>query len=64
MRRTYWIVVIVIPLLLMAGEVVYWRITAERLRTGYQAWVAAQAAQGWDIESGALSVGGWPRAAR
>jgi hypothetical protein len=63
MRRTYWIVAIVIPLLLIAGETVYWRITAERLRTGYQAWVAARAAQGWDIESGAITVGGWPRAA-
>lgn len=63
MRRRYWVIVIGIPLLLVAGEAVYWRLTAERVRLGYQAWVAAQAAKGWDVESGSLSVGGWPRSA-
>jgi hypothetical protein len=63
MRRSYWVTFVAIPVLLVAGETVYWRIAAERLRTGYQTWLAAQAAQGWDIGSGPLSVGGWPRSA-
>jgi Uncharacterized protein conserved in bacteria (DUF2125) len=60
MRRTRWIIVVVIPVLLVLGEVAYWRIAAERLRTGYQAWVAEQVAQGWKVGSGPLSIGGWP----
>jgi hypothetical protein len=36
---------------------------ADQLRTGYHAWVAEQVAQGWDVASGPLSIGGWPRAA-
>jgi hypothetical protein len=63
MRRTYRTIAIAIPLLLVAGDVAYWRIAAERLRTGYENWVALRAAEGWRISSGALSIGGWPRAA-
>jgi hypothetical protein len=63
MRRKYWVIVVAIPLLLLAAEVAYWRIAAERLRTGYHDWLAEQTAQGWDIGSGPLSIGGWPRAA-
>ena len=63
MRRSRWIIVILIPVLLVAGEAVYWRVAAERLRSGYQEWVAAQVAQGWKVGSGPLSIGGWPRAA-
>ena len=50
-------------LLLLAAEVAYWRIAADRLRTGYQDWLAEQAELGWDVGSGAPSIGGWPRAA-
>jgi hypothetical protein len=63
MRRKYWVIVVAIPLLLLAAEVAYWRIAAERLRTGYHDWLTEQTAQGWDIGSGPLSIGGWPRAA-
>jgi hypothetical protein len=63
MRRKSWVIVAAIPLLLLAAEVAYWRVAAERLRTGYRDWLAEQTAQGWDIESGPLSIGGWPRAA-
>jgi hypothetical protein len=63
MRRKFWVIVVSIPLLLLAAEVAYWRIAAEQLRTGYRAWLAEQTAQGWDIGSGPLSIGGWPRAA-
>jgi hypothetical protein len=63
MRRKQWTLVVALLLLLVAAQVAYWRFTAERLRDGYQAWVAAQVAQGWVVGSGPLSVGGWPRAA-
>ncbi|MEA2739762.1 MAG: hypothetical protein QOH05_3069 [Acetobacteraceae bacterium] len=63
MRRRYWVTFVTILLLLVAGEATYWRVAAERLRTGYQAWLAARVAQGWEVGSGPLSIGGWPRAA-
>ncbi|WP_428491544.1 DUF2125 domain-containing protein [Rhodopila sp.] len=62
MRRGFWIVLIV-PIVLLVGEAIYWRIAAERLRSGYQAWAAEQVADGWQIESGPPSIGGWPRSA-
>jgi hypothetical protein len=63
MRRKYWFIAIAVSVLLVAAEVAYWRIAAERLRTGYQAWLAEQVAQGWNVGSGPLSIGGWPGAA-
>jgi hypothetical protein len=63
MRRTHWVIVVAVPLLLVAAEAAYWRVAAEQLRTGYQAWVAARVAEGWEVGSGPPSIGGWPRAA-
>jgi hypothetical protein len=63
MRRIYRIIAVAVPLLLVAGDVAYWRMSAERLRAGYQNWIAVRVAQGWDVSSGPLSIGGWPRAA-
>lgn len=63
MRRRYWVIAVAIPLLLVAAEVVYWRIAAEQLRTGYRDWAADRVAEGWQLGSGPLSIGGWPRAA-
>jgi hypothetical protein len=63
MRRKYRVIAVAIPLLLVAGEVVYWRIAADRLRSGYRNWIAARVAEGWDVSSGPPSIGGWPRAA-
>ena len=40
MRRNYWIIAVTIPLLIVAGDVVYWRIAVERLRTGYRSWIS------------------------
>ncbi|WP_428534278.1 DUF2125 domain-containing protein [Rhodopila sp.] len=62
MRRTFW-VILAVAIVLLAAETIYWRITAERLRSGYQAWVADQVARGWNVESGPPSIGGWPRSA-
>jgi hypothetical protein len=63
MRGKYWVIGVAIPLILAAGETVYWRVAAEQLRTGYQAWLAEQASHGWDVRSAPVSIGGWPRSA-
>ena len=63
MRRNYWIIAVTIPLLIVAGDVVYWRIAVERLRTGYRDWISNSVDQGWEISSGVVSIGGWPWAA-
>ena len=63
MRRKFWVMIIAVPVVLVACEAVYWQITAERLRSGYQAWAAEQVAEGWGVESAPPSIGGWPRTA-
>jgi hypothetical protein len=63
MRRKYWVILVAIPLLLMAGDLIYWRMAAERLRTGFQAWMSEQSAKGWEAGAAGLSIGGWPKAA-
>ena len=63
MRRKTQIIATVSVLCILAGEVAYWRIVAERLRAGYEAWLAGLTAQGWTALSGAPSIGGWPAAA-
>src|ERR1700712_3494249 len=57
-HKLVWLVAI--PMLLLAGHLAYWRIAAERLRSGYDEWRAARVAEGWDITSGSPSIGGWP----
>jgi hypothetical protein len=64
MRRNYWIIAVAIPLLIVAGDIVYWRIAVERLRAGYRDWISTSVDQGWEISSGVVSIGGWPWAAK
>jgi len=33
------------------------------LRTGFQSWMSQQGARGWEVGSGSVAIGGWPRAA-
>jgi hypothetical protein len=63
MRRNSRKLAVVLVVLLVAGEAGYWRIAAEQVRSGYQAWLAALVARGWEVSSGPPSIGGWPRAA-
>ncbi|MDR3531292.1 MAG: DUF2125 domain-containing protein [Rhodopila sp.] len=63
MRRKYWVIAAAIPLILVAGDIAYWRIASERLRAGFQDWQAERKAQGWETASGPVSIGGWPQAA-
>jgi hypothetical protein len=60
MSRKYTLAALVSILLLVAGEAAYWRIAAERLRSGYQDWLGGVAGAGWAASSGAPSIGGWP----
>jgi len=63
MRRTYWIVLTAVPVLLAAADVAYWRVAADRLRGGLQDWIEARRSEGWVIETAPAALGGWPQAA-
>ena len=63
MRRTSWLIILAIPLVLVIGDIAYWRITVAQLRSGFQEWLASRNASGWQTSAGAISIGGWPRAA-
>jgi hypothetical protein len=61
--RRHWLLVLAIPLALVTGDLLYWRMVIDRLRNGIEQWEAAQTAQGWTINSDPLSTAGWPLAA-
>jgi hypothetical protein len=63
MRRRYWVATLAIPLLMVAGDLIYWGVASDRLRAGYQDWLAARRAEGWEVASTPVSIGGWPRTA-
>ncbi|WP_158258562.1 DUF2125 domain-containing protein [Rhodopila globiformis] len=62
MRRITWVILAAIAILLVAADVVYWHIASDRLRRGFLAWTDARRAEGWEVETGAVSLGGWPEA--
>ena len=63
MRREKWIALAAVPLLLLAGDFVYWRIAIGQLREGFDAWMILAQSEGWDVRHGAIATGGWPSAA-
>ena len=60
MRRERWMALAALPVLLLAGDIVYWRFAAARLRAGFDAWTLGAAASGWTVRHGAIGTGGWP----
>jgi hypothetical protein len=62
-RRTLWLILLAVPLVLLAADTVYWRIVAGNLEQGFTRWVAVQKANGWIEQNGTASIGGWPFAA-
>ena len=62
-RRRFWIAWAALPLLLLIGDVVYWRYAAQQLDAGFAAWVATQRAAGWTFQAAPPALGGWPVAA-
>jgi hypothetical protein len=63
MRRKYWTLLAVVPGLLLAADIVYWQIASARLRDGLQSWIALRRSEGWEVDTGRVSIGGWPQAA-
>ena len=62
-RRRFWIALTVLPVLLLAGDAVYWRFVAQQLDAGFRAWITAQRGEGRIIQAGPPTLGGWPFAA-
>ncbi len=62
-KRKFWIILLVVPLILLAADTVYWRIAAGRLEQGFAGWVALRQANGWTEHNDATTLGGWPLAA-
>ncbi|MES2712841.1 MAG: DUF2125 domain-containing protein [Pseudomonadota bacterium] len=49
--------------LLAAGHSALWRWTSGQIERGFASWAAQRRAQGWTVEHGATTRGGWPFAA-
>lgn len=63
MRKKYQLSIVLVLVLLIGGEAIYWWIAAERLRAGYEGWRATLVAHGWNVQSASPSMGGWPLSA-
>ena len=64
MRRKRLIgLVLFLPLLLLGGDFIYWRVAVNQLRSGFNAWTARARSNGWDITHGAIVASGWPNSA-
>jgi hypothetical protein len=62
-RRTLWIILLAVPLLLLAADTLYWRIIVRNLEAGFAEWESNQRAAGWIVQHAAPVRGGWPLAA-
>jgi len=62
-RRSLWIFLLAVPLLVLAADTLYWRFAARNLEAGFARWLGAQRAAGWTAEHQAPVAGGWPLAA-
>ncbi len=51
---------IAIVVLLVAADVAYWNWAANQMRDGIRAWIADRTAEGWRIQTGPMTIGGWP----
>jgi hypothetical protein len=61
MRAT--IAALLVLALLAAGHSALWRWTSGQIERGFAAWTAQRRAQGWMVEHGPTTRGGWPFAA-
>jgi hypothetical protein len=62
MRRPL-IVLLVIVTVLGGASFALWRWTVGRMESGFAAWTAEAAAQGWTVRTAAVHPAGWPHAA-
>jgi hypothetical protein len=58
-----WMALGAVPLVLVLGDFIYWRVMERQLQAGLEAWVANTRAAGWTVTAGAGFAGGWPLAA-
>lgn len=61
--RKLWIALLTVPILLIGGDTLYWRIAERNLDAGFAAWMAGLRAAGWTASAGRPVRGGWPLAA-
>jgi hypothetical protein len=64
MRRRPWLWVIAIPVLLVIGDVAYWRYAEHQMEAGLRLWVRQNQAAGWQTSLGPTHEGGWPLSVR
>jgi Uncharacterized protein conserved in bacteria (DUF2125) len=62
-RRRLGIILLATPLLLVAADTLYWRLTEDNLDAGFAAWIAGWRASGWTATAAEPVRGGWPLAA-
>jgi hypothetical protein len=62
-KRMLWVVLLVVPLVLLAADTLYWWIAARNLQQGFADWAALQRANGRTERNDATTLGGWPLAA-
>ena len=63
MRRELRILIAALPVLLLVGDVAFWRFAEARLQTGFQTWLAQRRGAGWKTGFAPVASGGWPLAA-
>jgi len=62
-RWRVWLIALAIPMLLAAGDTLYWYIAKRNLENGFAAWLAGRRAAGWVAATQTPVAGGWPLAA-
>ncbi len=62
-RRKLWIILLATPLILVAADAFYWRMTERSLEDGFAAWLSERRAAGWTATAQPPVRGGWPLAA-
>lgn len=61
-RRSLWLLVAGLPLLLVLADAVFWQVATQQLESGFKAWLSQARSAGWTIKAGTLRTGGWPLA--
>ncbi len=62
-KRTLWLILLAIPLLVVGADTVYWYVIEQNLEQDFGFWLAEQRAAGWTANMGRPVRGGWPLAA-
>ncbi len=60
MRRGKWIILAALPVVLILGDYVFWRMALLRLDSGFAAWRQQAEAAGWTVRHDPPRPGGWP----